>query len=172
MEEKPQFSNFLDNVDIFYKKFVTELHDYLNENKAKMTIKMAKNGYVVSYSHAGNKKVIFNYVFRKSGIIMRIYADNLNNYIDVIASLPEKVLKKALAAGDCKRLLDPTKCSSHCAMGYDFIIDNIRYKKCRFNCFMIPLNDENMPHLRQIIENEVSERNNKTELMLGGKSQI
>jgi len=161
MAEKLQFSDFLNNVDLFYKSFVIELDKFLNENDAKIKIEMAKNGYVVSYNHAKDKKVIFNYVFRKSGIIMRIYADNLNEYIDVIASLPEKTLKKILAAGDCKRLLDPTKCNSRCQMGYEFVIADEAYKKCRFNCFMIPLTDENMPYLKQIIEEEVTERNKK-----------
>jgi len=160
MADKLQFSDFLNNVDIFYRDFVIDLDNYLSENKAKIKIQLAKNGYVASYSHPKDKKVMFNYVFRKSGIIMRIYADNLNKYIDVIENLPEKVLKKALGAGDCKRLIDPTKCSSRCQMGYDFTIGGERYKKCRFNCFMIPLNDENIPHLRQIIEREMTVRSN------------
>jgi len=159
MADNLQFSDFLNNVDIIYRDFVTELHGFLTENKAKIKIELAKNGYVVSYTHASNKKVIFNYVFRKSGVIMRIYADNLNNYIDIIEGMPEKTLKKILAAGDCKRLLDPAKCNSRCPMGYIFKINENEYKKCRYNCFMIPLNNENIPTLKQMVENEVLHRN-------------
>ena len=159
MEDKLQFSDFLNNVDIFYKDFVIDLDNFLNESKAKLKIELAKNGYVVSYIHPKDKRTIFNYVFRKSGVILRIYADNLNKYINVIENLPEKTLKKSLSAGDCKRLIDPTKCNSRCQMGYDFTIAGSRYQKCRFNCFMIPLNDENIPHLREFIEKEVIARN-------------
>ena len=159
MAEKLQFSDFLNNVELFYKDFVIGLDEFLNENNAKIKIELAKSGYVVSYNHAKDNKVIFNYVFRKNGIVMRIYADNLNKYIDAVASLPEKTLKKILSAGDCRRLIDPAKCNSRCPMGYDFVIDNNRYQKCRYNCFMIPLNDENIPHLKKMIESEVTARN-------------
>lgn len=66
MSEKYTFDDFLASVDAENQKFVSELHNELTELGCKIEVKLAKSGYVVSYTL--NKKTIFNYVFRKKGL--------------------------------------------------------------------------------------------------------
>ena len=159
VKEEIPFENFLAEVSPQYVEFVTNLHDYLLTNGCKLKIETAKNGYVVSYSYAKTKRVFMNFVFRKSGLIARIYGDNVNKYIDFMQTLPAEMNKAIDKAPICKRLLDPTACNSRCSMGYAFEIGGNTYLKCKYNCFMFGVNDENIPFIKTFIENEIKERN-------------
>lgn len=64
------------------------LHDELLKSGCKADIKLAKSGYVVSYSL--NKKTIANYVFCKKGLIAHIYADRINQFEGLMDTLPDK----------------------------------------------------------------------------------
>ncbi len=119
MSEKYTFADFLASVDGENQQFVSDLHDELTELGCKAAIKLASNGFVVSYSL--NKKTIANYVFRKKGLIVRIYAGHIAQYEDVLDTLPDEMARAVLDAPVCKRMVDPTACNSKCAMGYDFI---------------------------------------------------
>ena len=82
-----KFEDFLMDVDPAYHVFVTQTHDLLLENGCSIKMDLAKNGYLVSYSDR-NKRVLLNFVFRKSGLITRIYGDNVNGYNDFLETLP------------------------------------------------------------------------------------
>ena len=75
------FQDFLNSVSFEFQKFVGGLHDELTAYGCKAEVKSAKSGYVVSYSL--KKKTIANYVFRKKGLMVRIYANHIAQYIDV-----------------------------------------------------------------------------------------
>lgn len=156
MENK--FNLFLESVNIDNQNFVKELNDYLLSQKCQCEIKSAKSGYVVSYLLPDTKKTLANFVFRKSGIKLRIYADHVSSYQTFLNQLPEKMKKEIRKASVCKRLINPDDCNPKCAMGYTFSLDEETYQKCRFMAFMPTLNNENNPYIFQFIKNELSSK--------------
>jgi hypothetical protein len=152
-----EFENFLLDVNPVYQESVTRIHDYLLENECAIKISLAKSGYLISYSDK-NKRVIANFVFRKSGLVIRIYGDAVNGYLDFIETLPEGMIKAIEKAPVCRRLIDITKCNSKCRMGYDFTLKSTRYQKCQYNCFMFPVNVENIPFINDFLIKELSAR--------------
>lgn len=145
-------------VDPSYESFINSLHKYLLENGCKMKIELKSSGYLVSYSHTPSKKVIVNFVFRKKGLIIRIYGDNVNKYLEFMDTLPAGMVKSIAKAPICKRLVNPNDCNPKCSMGYDFTINSDHFQKCKYNCFMFNVNDENNPYIKSFVENEVKER--------------
>ncbi|MCL1854860.1 MAG: hypothetical protein FWF86_03925 [Clostridia bacterium] len=157
-QEKHTFDQFLTRVSPDDLPFVLELHKSLDERGYRTKVVLAKNGYVLSYLHPKTKKTLLNYVFRKSGMLMRLYGDHFHNYLDLVRNLPEPVLAQIGAHTDCKRLLDPGACSSRCSMGYAFTVGDTLYRKCRYNCFLLPVNGGTAPHLRALAEQEARAR--------------
>lgn len=157
-KEGLRFEDFLMEVDSAYLGIVTQLHEYFLENNCAVKLESAKSGYVVSYSHTKTKKVIANYVFRKKGLIIRIYGDNVSSYAEFINTLPEGMIKTIEKAPVCKRLVDPAKCNSRCPMGYVFTLKGTDYQKCRYNSFMFLVNDENAPYIKMFLEHELTRR--------------
>lgn len=159
MEKKElKFEDFLNEVNPIYIEAVKDINDFLLQNECKTKIELAKSGYLVSYSHLKSKRVIVNFVFRKNGLIIRIYGDFASQYIDLLESLPDGMIKSIEKAPACKRLIDPTKCNSRCPMGYDFVIKDSRYQKCRYSCFMFEVNDESIPFIKIFLKNEIEKR--------------
>ena len=146
------FQDFLASVDEENQKFVSELHTELTELGCKIGVKSAKSGYVVSYSL--NRKTIANYVFRKKGLFARIYAGHIAQYMGLLDTLPDSMVRSIQEAPVCKRLVDPTACNQKCSMGYDFILKGERLQKCRNNAFMFLLNEESRPFVKSLLLNE------------------
>lgn len=157
-KEEFKYEDFLGAVNPIYADFVNQTNDFLIQNGCKIKIDLAKNGYLVSYSHAKTKRVVANFVFRKNGLVIRIYGDYINKYIDFAETLPAAMIKSIEKAPVCKRLIDPTTCNSRCSMGYDFTIKGVQYKRCKYNCFMFEINDDNIPFVKAFLENEIKER--------------
>ena len=155
---KASYENFLNEVHPVYREAADQIHDYLLRSGCKIKIQPAKSGYVVSYSDPRTKKVAANFVFRKNGLIIRIYGENFNKYIDFLEELPAGMIKSMEKSAVCKRLIDPSKCNSRCGMGYDFTVKGVRFQKCRYGCFMFEINDENIPFIKAFVENEIRER--------------
>ena len=150
------FEDFLMTTPLPHQAFVSELHKKLTENGCKFEIKSAKNGYVVSYRW--DNKTIMNWVFRKSGILARIYGDNVNRYEAVIEELPESMHKIMTGASDCKQLQNPPQCNSTCVKGMIFHIDGDIHKKCRYNGMFFPLSKETERYIEKLIFSELSVR--------------
>ena len=119
MDKKLGFEDFIAAVAAENQEFVRELHAGLTELGC-MEVKAARSGFVVSYML--NRKTIANYVFRKKGMIARIYAAHVNQYIEALEDLPEELVQTVKAAPDCKRMIDPDSCNPKCPMGYDFLL--------------------------------------------------
>ena len=151
------FSAFLEAAGAEHFSFIDSLHEFLTENECTTEIKEAKNGYVLSYKHKPSKRVVTNYVFRKKGLMMRIYADNILSYSDILAKWPESMKKDVKKAGVCKRLVCPDDCNPRCPLGYDFILDGERQQKCRYG-LMFYLTDETKPYLHELIKLEMQRR--------------
>ena len=157
-KEAIPFELFLVTVPEEHRDFANDIHKWLGEKSYTTKIKEAKNGYVVSYNHPETKYVLFNYVFRKKGVIMRVYADSIASYMGFLETLPEKVCKDIAKAPNCCRLLSPDQCNPNCRMGYDFIMNGERHKKCRMGAFMILIDDETKPVLNEFLNLEVEAR--------------
>lgn len=153
------FDDFIVMVDSTLAEFVTGLHKELTEAGCSIEVKEAKSGYVVSYLL--NKKTVANYVFRKKGMMIRIYANHIKDYMEFLETIPDSMVKTIEDASVCKRLINPDACNSKCAMGYDFIMHGERYQKCRNNAFMFLLSEENNPLIATFLQKELEARSRR-----------
>lgn len=147
------FQDFLASIDGENQRFADELHKELTEQGCKAEVKSASSGYVVSYRL--REKTILNYVFRKKGLLARIYANHVSQYTDILDTLPAEMTQAIRKAPDCKRLLDPAACNQKCSMGYDFFLKGERQQKCRNNAFLFLLTGESRPFVKALVQNEV-----------------
>lgn len=150
------FETFLTTVPEEHQAFVTKLHEQLIEQGCAINIKEAKSGYVVSYQW--EKKTIMNWIFRKTGMLARIYGDNVGQYESVIGSLPADMQKKMTGSRDCKRLYDPSACISTCVMGLIYNFEGETYKKCRNDGMFFPMSDKTGPYIQDLICAELNAR--------------
>jgi len=151
------FDDFLMEIDPKYHAFAREMDKYLLDNGCTLKISTAKSGYLVSYQHGKKKRVLLNFVFRKSGLVARVYAGNVEQYMETIENLPDNMKKSIEKAPKCKRFEDPPKCSPKC-IGYVFKLEGTHHQKCRYNCFLFEVNDETIPHIKEMVERELSSR--------------
>ena len=156
MADKITFQQFIETVDPDNKPFVQNLHDYLLENGCKVAFEEKKNGFLASYKYGKPIKTVLNFVFRKHGMLTRIYGEHIGNYPDFLNTLPDEMIQHIQGAGLCKRLVDNT-CSPKCT-GYDFIIGDQHFQKCRYNCFEFLMTDVSRPYIKTFVEHELKER--------------
>lgn len=148
------FMLFINDVPTENQSFVLELDEYLTSKGSKRTIKSAKSGFVTSYSNPKSGRALLNYVFRKTGVKVRIYAQNVGDYSDILSGFPDKMKMEIIKAGDCKKL-NGLKCSPTCDGGYDFFMDGVEYKKCKNTAFFFSLKEENFDAINQLINAEL-----------------
>ena len=86
---------------------MSSLHENLVNANFKAEIKEAASGYVVSYIHIPSKRTVINYVFRKKGIIIRIYADNVPRYMEILDTWPNTMKDFIKKAGRVKTSNSP-----------------------------------------------------------------
>lgn len=152
MGAQDTFQDFLATVDEENHEFVSRLHQALTELGCKIDVKPARSGFVVSYSR--NKKTIANYVFRKKGLVARIYTNHILQYMDVLDTLPDGMVRTIQQAPICKRLVNPAACNPKCAMGYDFILKGERLQRCRYSAFQFLLTEETKPFVKALLLRE------------------
>ena len=144
-KEKGSFKEFLSAVAPEYQAFVEKLNN-----------KLIEQGCAASYQL--EKKTVMNWVFRKSGVLARIYGDNAGKYEDIIASLPAEMQKKMTTSRDCKRLIDPTACSDTCVKGFVYTLNGDTHKKCRNDGMFFLLTNETAEHIARLVCAEVTVR--------------
>ena len=157
-KDEIKFEDFLQNVPPGNLSFVHDMHDFMLQNKCTYKIAEAKSGHVLSYLVPKTKKVLANYVFRKNGMLIRIYGDNISKYTDILGNLPESMAKSIEGAPPCTRLIDPTKCNSRCPLGYVFEFNGKTMQSCRYNSFMFDIEEANHAAIRSFLERELGER--------------
>ena len=148
------FIHFLQDIPSEYQNFVLELDEYLIAKGSKRTIKAAKSGFVTSYSSPASGKALLNYVFRKSGVKMRIYAEHIGAHPEVLNCLPDNMKSDIKRAGDCKKLTG-LACTPTCTAGYTFVMDGGEYRKCKNMAFFHSLTAGNMEHILKLIKAEI-----------------
>ena len=158
-KEKISFEQFFETVSTDNKPFVEDLHSYLLDNGCKVTFEEKKSGYLASYKVGKPSKALLNFVFRKDGMIARIYGECVGGYHDFLNTLPAEMVAHIAKAGICKRLVHNT-CSPKCT-GYDFMIADERFQKCRYNCFEFLMTEVSKPFIKIFVDNELRERASK-----------
>ena len=153
MDKKIEFNDFITSVPVESQDFVKELHNRLTELGCRTEIKSAKSGYMVSYIY--NKKTISNYVFRKKGMLVRIYGAHAGQYEKLLETLPDEMIHAVQDAPICKRLAVPDSCNPRCSMGYDFRLKGERYQKCRNGAFMFLVCPQNNTYIQSLILSEI-----------------
>ena len=148
------FNRFLQDIPAEYQRFVLELDEYLTAKGSKRTIKTAKSGFVTSYSSPAGGRALLNYVFRKSGVKMRIYAEHIGEHPNVLNCLPDNMKSDIKKAGDCKKLTG-SACTPTCPAGYTFVMDGEEYRKCRNMAFFHSLTAGNTEHILKLIKAEI-----------------
>lgn len=150
--------SYVDFLDITgaSKDFVEDINNFLLISNCKRDIKIAKSGFTVSYLLQGTKRTLATFVCRKTGIKLRIYPQNLNEYERFLDTLPVKMKKEIIKSSVCKRLINPDDCNPKCVMGYDFIMDSEHYQKCRYMAFMPSLTEESNPYIKEFLQKEIS----------------
>lgn len=136
--------------------FVEEINAFLLGSNCKREIKTAKSGFIVSYLLQETKKTLATFICRKSGVKLRIYPSNLSKYESFLDTLSVKLKKDIINSSVCKRLIDPNDCNPRCSMGYDFVMDNEHYQKCKYMAFMPTLTEENNPYIKEFLQKELS----------------
>ena len=158
---KYQLEDFLEIVVEGYKKLVMIVHDMLLQDGYKPKIQVTKStGLQLAYYQPKIKTVagiILILFMRDEKLMIRIYASNHKAYPQALGGLPKSIASQIDNADDCVKFVDPQKCWNGCG-GYDFIIGEKQYQKCITNCFQIALDNESMPYLLEIIENESKAR--------------
>jgi hypothetical protein len=149
-----EYGEFLEAVDENNREFVSDLHTFLLENGCDSERKTAKSGYTVSYILNDTGKTLANYVFRKTGIKMRIYPKNLNRYEELLNTFPDKMKKDIKKSSVCKRMVNPDACNPRCSMGYRFDLEDEIYEKCRYMAFFFGLSEENNPFIKALLKEE------------------
>ena len=157
MDKKIMFDDFMMAVPVENQEFVKELHHKLMELGCRIEIKSAKSGYMVSYIY--NKKTVANYVFRKKGMLVRIYGVHVSDYENVLETLPDEMIHTIQTAPICKRLVNPNDCNPRCSMGYDFWLKGEHYQKCRNSAFLFLVCPQNNPSIQSLVLHEVEEWN-------------
>lgn len=153
MDKKSGFEDFIAAVNGDNQEFVRELHHKLMERGCKLEVKDARSGYVVSYKY--DKKTIANYVFRKKGLLIRIYAEHASQCTELLDTLPDGMVQSIQKASICKRLVNPDDCNPRCPMGYDFWLKGEHYQKCRSNAFMFLVCPENNEFIGELLLKEI-----------------
>ena len=155
-QEKISFEQLLAAVEAVHRPFIQDLHNYLLINGCKVTIEEKKSGLLASYKYSKTKKSVANFLFRKKGMLVRIYGEHISGYPDFLQTLPTDMVQSIADAGICKRLVHNT-CSPKCS-GYDFTIGDAHFQKCRYNCFEFLVTDQSNPYIKSFIAHELSQR--------------
>ena len=152
------YEDFIAMVDPQMVPFVNEVNGYLLQNGCTLGIEPAKSGYVVSYKHKASERTMVNFVFRKKGLVIRIYADNVRKYMEYLEQLPKAMLQSIAKAPVGRPMINPELCNAHCPKGYEFLLGGEIQQKCRYNCFLLFLSEEANPYIMEILRKEMAQR--------------
>ena len=150
-----KFTEYQDLLPLEIRETVHNIHAELSAMGFAEEIKEAKSGPILSYMK--DKKVLLNYVYRKNGIKVRLYAAGIAAYEDCLAMLPDSMKAELKKATDCKKLNGLT-CTPTCPGGYTYTLDGELLKKCRSMAFLMTLNQKTAEYIQTLILREARER--------------
>ena len=150
-----EFTEYQDLLPIEIRETVQNIHAELSAMDFTEEIKEAKSGPVLSYMK--DRKVLLNYVYRKSGIKVRLYAAGIAAYEDCLAAIPDSMKTELKKATDCKKL-NGLPGTPTCPGGYTYTLDGELLKKCRSTAFLMTLNQKTAEYIQTLILREAGER--------------
>jgi len=151
-----QFQDFLMEVEDEYKDFVHTVHEKLLNEGCKVVVGSSKTN-LFSVKYKQGRRGIFNFILRKRSFKASVYVANYAKYPDVLNRLPESMVSQIDKVHYCVNMKEPGECLSKC-IGYDFHIRDTHYQKCKFSCFQFNVDDESIPLLLELLENELEAR--------------
>jgi len=154
--EKITFEQFMETVEEQNTAFIQDLHDYLLASGCKVAFEQKKNGMLASFKLGKPPRAVCNFLFRKHGMLVRIYGENIYKYDDFMQTLPEEMVASIAASGDCGRMVSGT-CSTNCK-GYDVTIRGERFQKCRYGAFELLIVAESTSFIKAFVEHEIEAR--------------
>ena len=145
---KYTIDDFIKTVEPVHQAFVKSTHEVLIIGGYKMKIESKASGLFVSYSHPKTKRSLMNFVFRKIGLLARLYPDNASTQFSM-DKLPASMEDELIKAPDCKM------CSEKCIKGNKFLLRGKAHDKCRYNSFLFAITEQSKPIITEWIEREV-----------------
>jgi hypothetical protein len=139
------------------RSFIVDIDNILVEKRYNLRI-AGKDVLKMTYTHAKTKRGLVSFTISGDALNVHIYADHVNKYINDILPLPDAMLKSIKKGRKCDNLVNPGSCYPECIMGYDLLIDGVRYQKCRYMNFKFAVNDDTRVHIKSMILKEMSYR--------------
>jgi len=155
-QEKIGFEQFIIAVPAEHQAFIHDLHDFMADAGCRIAFEEKKSGLLASIKYGKPPRAVANFLFRKQGLLVRIYGENIGGYRDFLHTLPTEMVAAIDGSSTCKRLTE-NGCSPKC-MGYDFEIGDAHFQKCRYGCFEFLVTDKAKPFIRAFVEKELGER--------------
>lgn len=120
------------------KKAILEISSMLTENGYKYEGKMINLGFCFAYTSKKNGNVLMTIWADMDGCKIKVNADNINSYINVVKTFPSHILHTIKESGwDCAKKHDPNACNPKCKGGFKYTFDGVDYDKCRGGSFCL-----------------------------------
>lgn len=155
---KHTFEEFIANVGSKDQEFYKHINEIIIEGGYHSKVELKKSGYSVSYVDNKNKKTLLNFVTRKKGILVRIYGDHSEEYMQVFDVLPNSMKVEVKKGQDCKRMVDEKSCNSKCKMGINIGLDGEIHSKCRYSAMLFQVEKEKYDCIEAIVNHEIEFR--------------
>jgi len=152
---KYSFNDFIVNAGSKDQAFYQRLDKLLLDGGYHSKVEEKKSGYAVSYVNSKKKNTLLNFVTRKKGILVRIYGDHTEEYMQVFESLPISMKKEIKKGQDCKRMLDEKACNPKCKMGINILLDGEMHGKCRYSALFFLIEPDKYDVIETIVKHEI-----------------
>jgi len=144
--------NILDEVQ---RGYADTLHKSV-ENVTKLSIRkgqLMRNDWTCTYTNKKTKKVLMSLQVSQDKLSAKLNLQNINQYIPVVAEMPEKIQNVIVSGGwECG------SCNPRCSGGFAFEIDGKAYNKCHCGSFVFgDFSSEDIPFYQRLIEIEMKQ---------------
>ena len=141
------FNDFLKAVEPQHRQFAEGVHKELTAGGYKMKIESKASGLFITYKHPKTKRSLLNFLFRKSGLLVRLYPVSKT---PAVPALTAEMVKEVGKTRTCDN------CSEKCQKGYKFTIGGQAYDKCHYGAFLFAVTEESKPILTKWIHDEIA----------------
>ncbi len=152
---KHTFEEFILNAGKDDQAFYKRINQAVTEAGYQSKVELKKSGYAVSYANKKKKRTLLNFVSRKKGILVRVYGDHSEEYIQYFDSLPNSMKMEIKKGQDCKRLLDKNACNSKCKKGINIGLSGEVLGKCRYSALFFLVEPDKYEFIENIISKEI-----------------
>jgi hypothetical protein len=137
------------------KAFINGIDELLKEHSYVSKITEKDGKIRITYSSPKTKRALLSFTTSGDNVKVHIYADNISRYINDILPLPDAVADSIRKGRECDGLADPGSCDPKCVKGYDLVLDNVRYQRCRYMNLKFEVNDDTRECIGRIAMKEM-----------------